>query len=410
MLCITITYILLFSLTYSSIAYLTSTTTIYGTGTIVPYLTYPLHIDGRYIKNSQGEIVYLRGVNKAGFLDSSDGFWSAGSNDWYTYYGRWNQDLVQANLQGMKNWGINVLRLTINIDWWLRNFQGTASNSSSNIRYREAIKQTVQLASIYGIYVVIAPWNVKSGVGQANLPFPPYPGSASDVIPDVASWINFWLNVSRTLRDSNNVLLELHNEPAGLPSDLKVWFDAAEACINALRADGDNRIVIIQWGYCAGFGNDNWLDVWYNEGRRLDNVLFSTHIYRYHGSFSGGQFAPTDINFIRSQLISRKYLYALNNLSAPIWIGEIGAWGAYTPDQGYNDPSIQAAELEYFRNTLTVLKEWGVGYAAWEWFPEWGSMPGRAWGVISKDWKMTTPFTQPTPGIIGQIIVGDILS
>ncbi|MEJ5328346.1 MAG: cellulase family glycosylhydrolase [Candidatus Bathyarchaeia archaeon] len=405
----TLLCILSFSIIASSIANLTSIAIIYSTGTIELQLTYPLHIEGRYIKNSKGEIVYLRGVNKAGFLDSSDGFWSAGSDDWYTYYGRWNQDLVKTNLQGMKNWGINVLRLPINIDWWLKDFQGTATNGSSNIRYRDSIKQTIDLASIYGIYVVIVPWNVKSGSGQANLPFPPYQGSAADVIPDVASWINFWLNVSQTLRNCNNLLLELHNEPAGSPSDLKVWFDAAEACINALRTDGDNRIIIIQWGYCAGFDNDNWLDVWYKEGRRRDNVLFSTHIYRRHGSF-GDQFAPTDIDFIRNQLISDKYLYALNNLSAPIWIGEIGAWGAYTPDQGYNDPSIQTAELEYFRNTLMILKGWSVGYAVWEWFPEWGSTPGRAWGIISKDWKKTAPFTPPLPGTIGQIIVADILS
>jgi len=167
-------------------------------------------------------------------------------------------------LEGMRSWGINVIRITVNIDWWLRNFQGTASGGSSNIAYRTAITRLINLASEYGIYVVIAPWNVKSGIGQAELPFPPYDGSAADVIPDVDAWVDFWLNVSRTTRGSNNVLFDLHNEPVGVYSDLEVWFDAAESCINALRADGDDRIVVFQWGYCGGFDNYNWLDKWYN--------------------------------------------------------------------------------------------------------------------------------------------------
>jgi hypothetical protein len=391
-------------LTYAG--FMSGESIIHSSGSINYPVSYPLHIDGGFVKDSLGNIVYLRGVNKD-FLGCSEGFWMAGSNDWYTHWGVWDENVVKANLQGMKAWGINVIRICICIDWWLRNYKGTLDGQSSNMAFRDALIRTIQLAQQQGIYVDVVPWSVKAANGQAALPFPPYQGSAADVIPDVQSWVSFWLNVSRTLRPYDNVILELHNEPAG---DLQVWFDAATQAINALRADGDDRIIVIQYLYCGSFDDVNWLDTWYNQSRPLHNILFSNHIYRYHGTF-GGQFSPVDINYIRNTLaVNKAYLHAIKDLNAPIWVGEIGAWGAYTPDQGVTDPSVQQNEYTYFNNTLTVLNQWSVGYAVWEWFPEWGSYPGRAWGIISKSWNVTTPVTPPTPGIAGQILVDAIAS
>jgi hypothetical protein len=83
------------------------------------------------------------------------------------------------------------------------------------------------------------------------------------------------------------------------------------------------------------------------------NILYSNHIYR----FPPGATLPTTV-YTYDDI--KNYLLEHWNYSVvfeyPCWIGEIGAWIPY----GEN-------ETLYWNNTLHLLNEWGLGYAAWLW-------------------------------------------
>lgn len=55
-----------------------------------------LHIDGKYIKDSQGNIIYLRGLQKVEMADDPDGSWMGNPY--------WSDANVKAELEAMKSW------------------------------------------------------------------------------------------------------------------------------------------------------------------------------------------------------------------------------------------------------------------------------------------------------------------
>lgn len=334
-----------------------------------------LHIDGKYTKNAAGNIVTLRGVNLTTFLDDTAG-WFPGSG-----YGVWDEAIVRRNLQGMKDWGINVIRISICIEWWINNFQGTLGGQPSNRTYREALKDTIRLCAEYGIYVVIAPWSVAVSEGQVKLPYPPYHNGS--VLANADAFITFWVNVANELKVYPNVLFEPWNEPAGTAAE---WFPIAQLCVDAIRAIPDDHIVIVQWGYAAGF---QWLRTNQLAGT---NILYSNHIYRAHGSFYNNGYTYDQIYdalYNDHDGWLGDYRYPLENNIA-IWIGETGCWIAC-------QPSVE--EKGAFVNTLKILNEWGVGYAVWEWH----ICPGRPWGLL-------TTTNIPSPNVSGQVLIDSIAS
>ena len=338
-----------------------------------------LLVEGRYTKDSSGNVVFLRGVNVATYLDATTGWWYNGGS----YYGIWNEENLRLHLQEMKDWGINHMRILICIEWWINNFQGTLGGQPADRPYRDSIKDTIVIAQEYGIYVVIVPWSVA--VGEADgytypppAPYPPHT-SHSEVIPDTQAFVDFWVNVANELKVYPNVLFELWNEPA---ADIDTWFSVAQQCIDAIRAIPDDHIIIVQWGYSGGL---QWL-------RRPDlptgiNVLYSEHIYRFHGSLYNNGYTYDDVYdalYYDHYGWLGDYQYAVEN-NIPMWIGEIGCWIAYDPDP---------QEKEAFINTLKILNEWEMGYSIWDWF----ICPGRPFGVLAVT-------DVPSPNLSGQILI-----
>jgi len=345
------------------IASLSNNVTIRSSGTIAAIS--PLHVEGRYIKDSSGDTIYLRGVNKAEFTDYPGSVWMGqGVRDYASWTQRRND--VITELDAMKSWGVNCIRCHQAVDHWKYNIGG----------HRQIIKEFLDLAAQKGMYVIYDGYSVRNyfnGSDQDPLPYPPYQTSrnASEVIADEDAFVDYWVSVASELKDYPNVIFELWNEPYGDEQAKQSWFNVSQRCINAIRGTGATQLIIFQWRMGC------WVNLNFpppnNPGSTLDwifetnltdplgNLVYSTHIYRCYGAFHHS--LPERWNAWEYDEIKKAFQYMMfDNVTAkcPLLIGEIGADLAYTGEE-------LQRELIAFNNTLFIFNEWGIHYTAFWW-------------------------------------------
>jgi hypothetical protein len=345
-----------------------------------------LHVEGKYIKNETEGIVYLKGVNKHGFEDLPEGKWEPpDSNKTYTW-----EERVKANLDAMKSWGMNVVRIHTAIDFWVHNISN----------FRQNIKDLIVFAGEKDMYVIFDAYSVRhygeEGHGQDPMPFPPYSIEAQQnltplVIPNEDAFVEYWKSVASELKDYPNIIFEIFNEPAGISGKteeeiMEDWHRVWQKVINAIRSTGADQPIIIQWGYDVWVNLDypwppnpksdlSW--VWrYPFNDPLNNLIYSTHIYRGGGFCHRSSTVPSwDYNrwqYDEIELCLNFTLvnYTVNLLNKPLLIGEIGAniWHNKTRPA----PDVLSEfekEMNFFKNSLTKLNEWEINYIAFWW---WG--------------------------------------
>lgn len=342
-------------------------------------VTLPLHVEGRYIKDPVNRTVYLRGVWKGAFPDTSTGWWGLDAS-------RWNETALRQTLQTLQQqWGANCINTFIWGDWWLENKAVTLMGGTTDIGLRDAIKRTLQIASEYGIYMQIRLYSPIRAEGRIEgQPYQPYSSWTVD------DFVNFWVNVTTELKNYPNVIFTLFDEPTG---NISLWFDAATQAINSIRAVGAEQLIVVHWAYC---GSCMWMEQWIQEGRPIDNIVFSNHIYRYHGTFGYNPGSPVYIDYIRNFLASKPgatytgaaYRYIIDTYNVPIWVSAIGAYNGATDDDEYI----------YFRNTLQVLNEWGLGYVAFH-----TDRTALAWTLLTPTGAVFDP-----PNRVGQALIDAI--
>lgn len=376
-----------------------------------------LHVEGKYIKDDLGRIVYLRGDNQEGMLNDPNGWWNPEGGGVYTGLRVWNPDAVKYNLDRMKDWGCNVVRLHTNVEWWLENPND----------YRQHIKDVITWAAQRGIYVIFEFYSVQAGTGQDQLPFPPYSLSGSEtIIPDVATFVDIWRSVANELKEFPNIIFELWNEPVGgdTPDD---WFNCVEQCIATIREITDH-IIIVQWGY------DVWTNLsyppptnpagtlyWITDSRIQGvNVVFSFHHYR--GNIHDSE-APIRNSYTYDDLKRGLQIClveeAIFTHNKPIIVGEVGANMWWTGDD-------LVRELEYYKNSLTIFNEWGISYVGWVWRDtvtglkhgllkltddKWYCDPNEAGQILMEALAIAPPPIPPilptiTPFIFGGLLIG----
>lgn len=229
--------------------------TIESSGKIVA--TCPLHVEGRHIRNSLNQTVMLRGVNKVEFADDPDGIWMGDT--------MWKDENVAAELDAMKSWDINVIRCHMSLEAWKYDVGPNSGHPASfycAIPAREAIKKLLIMAAERGMYVILDGYTVRgywSGGDQDPLPYPPYQTSinAFEVIANETEFIDWWVSIVQELKSYPNVLFELWNEPHGDETAKASWGSVAQQCIEAIRSQGAQQIIIFQWKYgvWAGLAN-----------------------------------------------------------------------------------------------------------------------------------------------------------
>jgi len=379
---ISLLVILLISHTFSSV---TTHVAIKNSGRIIT-AALPLHTEGRYIKNSLGEIVILKGVTIHGFEDQPEGKWDPpDSSRFYSW-----EECVKANLDAIRSWGLNTIRLHTSIDFWIDN-----PETSTGYTYRENIKKIIEWAAERGIYVIfdfycVVHYGVE-GHQQDPLPYPPYiqDGVPEVYMPNSTAFVNLWTDVAQELCGYPNVIFELFNEPqpgvvdSGIPGDPErfcyynsTWLFVAQQIIDNIRGMGISNLIIVQCGMSIWCNLSSpphsqphecirWIVYGDIEGNKINgtNIVYSTHFYR--GDFHRSRpewincYNYTDIKLALQLCCVEE---AVKEWNVSLFIGELGCnyWKKGTDDW--------LNELAFFNNSLTILNEWNISWAAFWWY------------------------------------------
>ncbi len=323
----------------------------------------PLHIEGNSILDGNNVPIVLHGVNYPYFVTNPSGSWILpnGQAEWNT----WDQNAVANNLDAIKAWGGNCIRILATTQWW----------TSDTDNFRSKIETFISMAGERGIYVDLTFWrNNETGI-QTGIPYPPY-DAGNNVINSTTDFVNLWTNIANSLKNYPNIFFELWNEPHGAtaqpdsdPLAEASWFEVTQQCITAIRGTGATNLIVVQWGF--GFGYDFTYNVTYNLNWVKDyplndshtNLLYSMHIYRqsFYNDFNGDQ---QNLAYTAEDMTEALTADGFFNMDKALWIGEIGA-------------SLFASnitnEYTWYDNTLSILNQYGIGYCGWVWWGTAGS-------------------------------------
>ena len=341
----------------------------------------PLHVDGRHLHDSSGEIVVLRGVNQHGFLDVPDGSWDAPDEELYAGMGQWRPEVIQGTLDEYYELGFNVVRFHTIVEWWKNNPQAYSDpyrDVTYPKPYRDLMADVVGWAGERGIYVIFDFFALKNidGVqsGQESLPWAPW-GRYPDVVSDRDEFIAIWESVADVLGAYPNVLFELYNEPHGDSAAETEWFEFVAEVLPVVRAHTDNPVVV-QWDYMC------WVNLDYPppqyEASTLEwirqhplddpNLVYGTHLYRNSGAGGPGMPHRTEGGLenlwertdIEQGLNYAEFPRAVGEWNQPLVVTELGAYLS-------NGGEDREHEVAWLGNTLSVLNSWNIGTVGWAW-------------------------------------------
>jgi hypothetical protein len=343
-----------------------------------------LHTEGKFLKDETGQVKTLRGVTKTGFEDYAGGMWGG--------KGGWDEAKVIAELDAMKSWGCNTVRIVECVRFWKEDIDN----------HRRHIKDFLSLALTRGIYVIFAGYQVQdylSGGRQDKLPYPPFQsGDWSSIIASEQEFIDWWVSVSQELKLYPNVIYELWNEACQTRADTAAedsWHVVAQQIIDSIRVNGDENPVIIQFFYDVWYTYEGpiyskgveWIE---NHIMTGTNIIYSTHFY----TSTVGSDKPYDIDTLRSRMEYLKFNWVGDTLNLPFMVGESGCSLA----SSFSEEE-QLQELLRWKNILTVLNEWKIGFTAWWWRDSGVNRLltyGEGWNPV------------PSPSLSGQILIDAI--
>lgn len=151
-----------------------------------------LHVSGSSILNGQNQQVQMHGVNYSGF-------------EYACLTGDMNDGPIPptiAQVNGMKSWNINSVRLPLNEDCWLGS-HGIAASVSGE-KYQKAVSDFVDLLTANNMSVII---NLHfSGDGRNK-------ATEQEPMANRAQSNEFWRTVANRFKSNSSVMFELYNEP-----------------------------------------------------------------------------------------------------------------------------------------------------------------------------------------------------
>ena len=326
-----------------------------------------LTVNGPNIKDASGNTVVLKGVVYSYFIDSPLGSWMLpnGKVEWTTF----DPSAIQQNLDTLKNWGANTIVVYTTASFWIDNTQ----NFRSNLEY------FIAQAQQRGIYVEISFTRQNTYQNaEVSYPYPPY-GHTIDsygnwqsiygngYINNRQDFVNLWVSVANALKAYPNVMFKFWAEPSGDASIAATndWFSVNQQCINAVRATGSTNLIIIQWapgladlfaGWTQGM---NWVTD-YPLSDSAGNLVYSAHLYshpqNFYNYYTGAYYSSTS-DMTRALT---DCLVLQTAASHPVFMDEMGA-DIYASDL--------STEYAWFSNTLDLLNQYGIGYAAFAFAP-----------------------------------------
>jgi Cellulase (glycosyl hydrolase family 5)/Divergent InlB B-repeat domain len=229
-----------------------------------------LRVSGNNIVNGAGQVVPLRGVDKAGteYMCLSGNVFD-GPTD-------------QASIDAMKAWQINIVRLPINEDCWL-GINGQPSGLSA-ATYQTTIVNYVNLLATNNIAAIIDLQWAAPGTTVSNQLTP---------MPDADHAPAFWTSVANTFKSTSTVIFDLFNEPypdnnadttaawtcllnGGTCPGVSYTAAGMQSLVNTIRATGATNVIM-----SPGVQFTNTLTSWlaYKPTDPLNNLAASWHSY-----------------------------------------------------------------------------------------------------------------------------------
>ncbi|HVS33994.1 MAG TPA: glycoside hydrolase family 5 protein, partial [Gemmataceae bacterium] len=304
----------------------------------------PLHVAGGRLVDASGAAVVLRGVNIAGLESYPTGLdWDANSNS----------ILPQVADEALNSWHANLIRLTLNQDFWFGHDEavGLGESGDGGAAYQGLVQQIVSEAQASGAYVMLSVW--ASDMGHATTTNP----VAQHDMPDDNTTL-FWQSVAARYANNSTVLFDPFNEPHDVTASQ--WLNGGsimengvtynspgmQGLLNTIRATGANNIVAPE-----GLGwatNLSGIDQGFALNDPAGNLMYQFHLYPDDGQSSAAWQADVQ------PVLNGRY---------PIYIGE---WGT---DSDGTDGAGQPSAAAWTQNMLTWLSQNQFSWTAWEFNP-----------------------------------------
>lgn len=327
-----------------------------------------LKVVGNHFVDAQGKTVQLRGVDR---MMSCSGHLMNGPAD-------------ATEAQTMRNWGINIVRIsTMDEDCWL-NINGVPAQYAG-VNYQNAVVNYVNILNKAGIYAIVDLHLNDPGT---------YTYHAQQVMADEDHSIDYWTSVANTFKSDPAVIFEPYNEPHETTSDTNAsdpwvcWRDGCQA--NVLNHSYTGPKTALNW---QGAGMQQLVNTIRNTGAKnpitLGGLSFSNNLNGFLQSDSNGK--PYTPNDPLHQLAATFHNYkGWGCGTASCWNGTIAKvaqkmpvitteFGQHDCGSDFVDPWMQWADTN------------GINYTAWVWTP--GTCPGGvssgdsgAWGLLA-DWN-----------------------
>jgi aryl-phospho-beta-D-glucosidase BglC (GH1 family) len=299
-----------------------------------------LYANGTSIIKSEHPI-FLLGCNVRGmaYNPAVDGRY----DDWYTYR--------YQDARHIRALGFNTVRLVVY--WECLEISESPNEFSFNNSYIDLIRQTVEAYNKEGIYVIL---NLHEHGSVDELKrFIPTLSSDTDFADTFYSDTSntsarehiksLWLRMSETFKNHTGVagydILEEPHHSSGSLSDQQVsdlWFDISDYVISALRAEGDNHIVFIE--FCPAARSTDYMSRKLNDS----NVVCEPHFY-YGINTSDLSVLNNDYSWLNEQFAANVNDKMLD-FGVPFIMGEQGFGG----NQLTNDQSI------WLENAIAISK------------------------------------------------------
>lgn len=345
-----------------------------------------LSANGSKIVNATGQEVILKGVGLGGWL-LQEGYmikpsFSGGGTQWSikkrlydqgvsdadveTFYQNWrNNFITKADVDYLASMGFNCLRIPMHYELFLTSAQRAVRNSvarnsgnytnyvnsltswyNSNALFNDAslegfrtVDSLLSWAGANNMYVVLDLHAAPGAQGtDANI---------SDALVGNDLWnksiyrditVRLWQRLSaRYINDNRVAFYDLINEPNNVPANSQIH-DLFERLINAVRAQGDNHLLMIEGN---GWGNNyDYMEPWTFTNRT--NLVYNAHRYWITNSTTQTDGNPNQINLIANMVNFR------NTYNVPVWVGETGE----------NDNT-------WLRENIAALNSKGIGWCHW---------------------------------------------
>jgi hypothetical protein len=352
-----------------------------------------LSVEGIQVLDEYGNLAHLVGIHKRGFEDHWSGLWIGQASNSLEDI----RTAIKANLNAMRSWGANIIRLILSMDWWI----------DDTPNHRQILKDVCQYAEERGMYVELLPYQVihygvAGSTGNPNLPIPPYISTEEQAyIPNEDAFVEYWASMAQELGNRSNLIFCPYGEPR---AEKDRWFTLVQRVINRIRQVEDangyvHHIIYVCWGagpWC-NIDHPSYEEAWLDCSAKFvddpllptgDNVIYGLDFYRFYDSCGLHDDYTKGYTYDEcKQAMQEEYIeYAASKV--PFMIGEIGANIAWKTQ----NPAEWEKEKEAFINCLNIFNEWGIHYCGLWW------QASGLWALLS------SPETSFTPNESGDIL------